>query len=133
VLHLDSVPLDDLSIDEDTLQLGWALLLLNGLKSGAAADGIVHQCERLVLLHRCACLPVTRSTEAVKKSETRVHTRHRVGQRGGSDEMSHTRHRVRQSETRVMRWLWSHRHQVNTPEAVLGQEVPLGHKYHDDL
>lgn len=55
--HLDPVPLDDLTVFEDAFELNWALVLLDGLKRGTTANGIIYECNRLGLLHRCARLP----------------------------------------------------------------------------
>lgn len=55
--YLDAVPLDDLVVFEDVLQLQRTLTVLDGLKRRPATHGVVDECERLGFCHCCACLP----------------------------------------------------------------------------
>ena len=55
--NLDAVPLDDLVVFEDALQLQRALVRLDGLKRRPASHRVVDECERLGFCHCCACLP----------------------------------------------------------------------------
>ena len=51
------MPLDDLVVFENVLQIQRTLTLLDGLKRRPATHGVVDECEWLGFCHCCACLP----------------------------------------------------------------------------
>ena len=54
--HLDAMPFNHLAVLEDPLQLSRAFILLDDLKRGTAAHGIVDKYQRLGLVDGTFCL-----------------------------------------------------------------------------